>query len=78
MQKLYENFHIFYFQKRIISAETIRGNTVLCWSFQKAYKPVQQSRQQALRAYCTNVYTVRRTIDGKTCFKCLFSPNVVF
>ena len=31
-----------------------------------------------LRAYCTNVYTVRRMIDGKTCFKCLFSPNVVF
>ena len=29
MQKLYENFHIFYFQKRIVSAETIRGNTVV-------------------------------------------------
>ena len=28
MQKLYENFHIFYFQKRIVSVETIRGNTV--------------------------------------------------
>ena len=28
MQKLYENFHIFYFQKRIVSAETIRGNMV--------------------------------------------------
>jgi hypothetical protein len=28
MRKLYENFHIFYFQKRIVSAETIRGNTV--------------------------------------------------
>ena len=25
---LYENFLIFYFQKRIVSAETIRGNTV--------------------------------------------------
>ena len=28
MRKLYENFHIFYFQKRIVSAETILGNTV--------------------------------------------------
>ena len=32
MQKLYENFHIFHFQKRIVSAETIRGNTV-CAAF---------------------------------------------
>ena len=29
MWKLYENFHIFHFQKRIVSAETIRGNTVI-------------------------------------------------
>ena len=28
MRKLYENFHIFHFHKRIVSAETIRGNTV--------------------------------------------------
>ena len=28
MRKLYENFHIFHFQKRIDSAETIHGNTV--------------------------------------------------
>ena len=28
MRKLYENVHIFHFQKRIFSAETIRGNTV--------------------------------------------------
>ena len=27
-RKLYEKFHFFYFQKRIVSAETIRGNTV--------------------------------------------------
>ena len=25
MQKLYENFYIFYFQKRIVFVETIRG-----------------------------------------------------
>ena len=29
MRKLYENFHIFHFQKRILSAETIRGFTVV-------------------------------------------------
>ena len=29
-----------------------------------AYKPVQQSRQQALRAYCPNVYTVLQSIGG--------------
>ena len=28
MRKLYENFHIVYFQKRIVSPETIRGNMV--------------------------------------------------
>ena len=28
MRKLFENFQIFHFQKRIVSAETIRGNTV--------------------------------------------------
>jgi hypothetical protein len=28
MRKLYGNFPIFYFQKRIVSAETVRGNTV--------------------------------------------------
>ena len=28
MQKLYENFHILYFQKRMVSAETIRVITV--------------------------------------------------
>ena len=28
MRKLYENFHIFHLQKRLVSAETIRGNTV--------------------------------------------------
>ena len=28
MRKLYENFHIFHFKKRIVSAETIRGNKV--------------------------------------------------
>ena len=27
-QTLYENFHIFHFKKRIISAKTIRGHTV--------------------------------------------------
>ena len=27
MRKLYENIHIFHFQKRIFSAETVRGNT---------------------------------------------------
>jgi hypothetical protein len=29
MRKLYENFHFFHFQKRIVSAETIRGNSVV-------------------------------------------------
>jgi hypothetical protein len=28
MRKLYESFHIFHFQKRIVSAESKRGNTV--------------------------------------------------
>jgi hypothetical protein len=28
MRKLYGNFHIFYFEERIVSTETIRRNTV--------------------------------------------------
>ena len=34
MRKIYKKFHIFYFQKRIVSAsaKTIRGNTV-CMDF---------------------------------------------
>jgi uncharacterized protein (DUF486 family) len=28
MRKRYENFHIFYLQKRLVSAEIIRGNTL--------------------------------------------------
>ena len=28
------------------------------WSARTAHKPVQQSRQQALRTYCPNIYTV--------------------
>ena len=31
MRKLYENFHISYFQKRIVSADTICRNTVHGW-----------------------------------------------
>jgi hypothetical protein len=34
MRKLYENFHIFHFQKRIVSVETIHGNTV-CYNLVK-------------------------------------------
>ena len=34
MRKLYENFHIFHFQNRIVSAEYICGNTV-CWFLSK-------------------------------------------
>ena len=29
-----------------------------CCSVQMAHKPVQESRQQMLRAYCPNIYTV--------------------
>ena len=29
MWKLFENFHILHFQKKIVSAETICGNTVI-------------------------------------------------
>ena len=37
MRKLYENFHIFHFQKRIVSAETIRGNMVFIVQQLKMY-----------------------------------------
>ena len=38
MQKLYENFHIFHLQKRIVSAEYIRGNAVYKIRMIFAYK----------------------------------------
>ena len=34
MRKLYENFKIFHFQKRIVSTETISRNTVLICNIQ--------------------------------------------
>ena len=38
MRKLYKNFHIFHFKKRIVSTETIRGNTVHgIWTLKKLY-----------------------------------------
>ena len=44
MRKLNENIHIFHFQKRIVSAETIFGNTVvlICEFDQFCQKVVQQ------------------------------------
>ena len=33
-------------------------HVVLHKQFLNQFKPVQQSRQQALKAYCTNIYTV--------------------
>ena len=38
MWKLYGNFHIFHFQKRKVSEETIRGNTVIVISNSKIGK----------------------------------------
>ena len=43
MRKLYENFHIFHFQKRIVSAETIRGKTVTQTQIKKKIKLPNQS-----------------------------------
>ena len=36
---VYENFHIFHFQKRIVSAETIRGNKV-CGSWKPEWTQI--------------------------------------
>ena len=41
MRKLYENFHIFHFQKQIVSAETIRGNTVHSITFDSHINPIK-------------------------------------
>ena len=46
MRKLCENFHIFHFQKSIVSAETIRGNKVIFF-FLKFYES-QQKQYAAL------------------------------
>ena len=37
---------------------------LLKWSINQI-KPVQQSRQQGLRAYCPNIYTVSMTLPNK-------------
>ena len=47
MRKLYENLHIFYFQKRIVSAETIRGNTVIFRNEYLAHR-IQQLQNRLL------------------------------
>ena len=34
-----------------------------CCSAHTAHKPVQESREQALRAYCSNIYTVISSLN---------------
>ena len=73
MWKLYENFHIFHFQKRIVSTETIHGNTVnsfQLWAFwTEKHAPYSQflprpARNESntpklkFRSYCPDIYTV--------------------
>ena len=52
MRKLYENFHILYFQKRIDSTETIHGNTVYKFARWHVFmKEVGKSREKEGRSY---------------------------
>jgi hypothetical protein len=66
MRKLYANFHIFYFQKRIVSAETIRGNTVAYFDPIKyiykikfifflpiSYAPFKVDRKSIFHSFCS-------------------------
>ena len=48
MRKPYENFHIFHFQKRIVSAETIRGNMVIWEVFARFKKRWPTGRNSSL------------------------------
>jgi hypothetical protein len=48
MRKLYENFHILHFQKRIVSAETIRENMVKLNATQNSYKKYKKFRNSKL------------------------------
>ena len=57
MQKLHENFHIFHFQKRLVSAETIRGNTVY-----GCQKNLYQEAGQA--------FSILSPLSNKQCTKC--------
>ena len=61
MWKLYENFHIFQFQKRIVSAETIRGNTVIYET--EYFKNIQYLNDIAFPvcSYLDNFYWVECT-----------------
>ena len=43
MRKLYEIFKILKDQKRIVSAETIRGNTVITFDFQEKTSLLQST-----------------------------------
>ena len=63
MWKLYENFYIFHFQKRIVSAETIRGNMVieefsltgLTAKLPKSKTPVMMTSKEDLKLHnCKN------------------------
>jgi hypothetical protein len=53
MRKLYEKFHIIYFQKRIISAATIRRNTVNCMG-QKIFTRYRSFLNRVRDKFCRN------------------------
>ena len=73
MWKLFENFHIFYFQKRIVSSETIRGNTV----FAKKFEDRGHKWQSNDAFLVVNHYVCRYGLGGWY-EKCGKNANVVY
>ena len=67
MRKLYENFHILYFQKRIVSADTIRGNKVHKTRIMIFHNPCYQcaaESQPAALASNTSLSSSIHTVSG--------------
>ena len=84
MRKLYENFNIFRFQKRIASAETIRGNTVfnrlffLCFFFfggeggnlgnHQEIATIAMGNKHFCNTGCYYVYQKSYEVGSKACY----------
>ena len=73
MRKLHENFHIFYFQKRTVSAETICRNTV-CKMQKKCQKKVAFANIFCHFKFCHNIWNYfRKTHFPFTLLETLYS-----
>ena len=59
MRTLYESFHIFHFQKRIVSTETIRGNTIYILDLQSLSSSIKEFLLNYPQGYHPGLHFIR-------------------